>query len=346
MSPGRAPKRRNYAVFEEEEEAAPPLPLPPTPPTATPIEPATGYEGEDNEDDDQQQEEVFLDIGCGSGRFLLLLARRLRRGVPANDDDDADAALLPPPMMRMLLPPAPPPARALLLVGIDAQPALVSRANAWAAQLEEQEQKQSAPPVRCRFLPGDAARLLQAEGDDEHEGSGGAKQHLLLPLLRRGAVVVGASIHFPDPVLAPPPPPTPAAAAASTAPPSPSPPRSPPIPQRLRRCPALDVDFARQLASLLASGAPLLVQSECRATAEALVEGALLASGEWEALAPPPPPTTTTTAALPPPPDAPWWCWTYNPLGVPTEREVYLAERARLGEAHSVWRALLVVRRA
>lgn len=332
---GRAPKRRNYAVFSAETPTPPLVQPPPTPPAP----PAT-----------TTAQDVFLDVGCGSGRFLLLLARRLSQMDQREEQAAGDL-----PMMRLLLQQrrqqrqsdAPPsrsaPPHPLLLIGLEAQPALVTRANAWAAYLEEQEEQeeqeehQRAPPplIRCRFVAGDAAQLLLPSSGEAGSNSLDALLHQ--PTSTTTTNIIGASIHFPDPVLAAPPPT--ARAPAASAPPQQQ--------QRLRRCPALDLSFAKLLASRLAPGAPLLVQSECRATAEALVEGALLASGCWEAAAPPVRATTPLEAAAdsPPPPPQPWWCWTFNPLGVPTEREVYLEERARCGEEHSIWRALLLVRR-
>jgi len=365
---GRAPKRRNYARLEQPRQGAAAADAAAA---RSPAQPSAG-------DRAAASPPVFLDVGCGSGRFLLLLSRRLRqlrRSGPASGGGGAapTAAATAPapssaaPMMQLLLAGlerrAASPSR-LQLVGLDAQPALVARANAWAAALEREgddddneeeggegdddeeeeggegdDDDDEAPgggggggggPFGCRFVAGDASELLVL---DDGLGTGSPSP---LPL------IAAASINFPDPVLmdrsrggigrnngggaAP-------SSRADSA--------------RRRRCPALSVEFADILAARMAPGAPLMVQSECPATARALVEAALLGSGWFEAVAPPPPALLPREEGAPPAPPAraglPWWCWDSNPLGVPTEREVYLAERrARAGERHDVWRALLV----
>jgi SAM-dependent methyltransferase len=308
-----APKRRNYALLLREDDdagdgassAAAILAATLTPPPSS----------------------IFLDVGCGSGRFLLLLARRLRRA----QQQQTSAPM----MMRALLEtaaaataagtPNPPPP--LLLLGIDAQPALVERASAWARALEEDDNdaSNSPAPPRCRFVAGDAPRVVGALG------GAGALAAASNTSLSPPTVVVGASINFPDPVLM--------------------------VlderrrgladeqqqqQQRLRRCPALSEDLARLLGSRMAEGAPLLVQSECGRTAQAIVD-VFSKSGALEVVLPPMPQDEdddSNDAANDP--DRPSWCWPFNPLGVPTEREVYLAERLSLGDTEQgrVWRAV------
>jgi SAM-dependent methyltransferase len=323
----RAPKRRNYALLLREDEdegddaanAAAALAAALSPPPSS----------------------IFLDVGCGSGRFLLLLARRLRRAQQHQQQQQQQQPMMM--MMRALLEtaanaaaagtPNPPPP--LLLLGIDAQPALVERASAWSRALEQEEADEAAddgpaaaaPPPRCRFVAGDAPRVVGALG-----AGGGA-----LAATSPSSPIVGASINFPDPVLM-------VLDERRRRLGGGEQEQQQQQQSRLRRCPALSEDFARLLGTRMAEGAPLLVQSECGRTCQAIVD-VFAKSGAFEVVLPPTTPqgegddgSNDNDAD----PNRPSWCWPFNPLGVPTEREVYLAERLSLGDTEQgrVWRAV------